>query len=175
MSKTERLPDTDDDLLAELRKRYEPTDIPPCRVCGGELSLQAFGGGEPHRWACDGFKHDAEGNPAGLKPGRRCADDHYLQSEFVDRRQDGDAAVVELVERYTELRSLLAEGPPDCVKRLRALDVELLRAMLRELAGPEPLVLLDSVRETLADCLLWLAGASGSKGSTTDATAKAVE
>lgn len=84
-------------LLAELRRRYAPSDIPPCRVCGGELSLQSIGGGEPTVWACSGQNEDGS-----WLPGRRIADDHYSRSRYVDRRQGGDEVVMELIRRRDE-------------------------------------------------------------------------
>jgi hypothetical protein len=68
---------TDDDLVFVLTARYEPSIIPPCRVCGGELSIQAAGGGKPTEWCCDGTEDDPD--RPGLfryKDGRRPADDH---------------------------------------------------------------------------------------------------
>jgi len=86
-------------LLAKLRERYAPTVIPPCRVCGGELSLESFGGGMPTIWRCSPWQ-PTEDEPLRRKPGRGIADKHYSDSEFIDRRQGGDADVIELIERF---------------------------------------------------------------------------
>ena len=34
-----------DEELDGLEKQYAPNEVPPCRVCGGELSIQAMGPG----------------------------------------------------------------------------------------------------------------------------------
>lgn len=92
---------SDDDLAWMLTERYKPSEIPPCRVCGGPLSIGAIGGGEPTRWACSGMEDDPEspGNRR-YKQGRTVADRHYSDSEWVDRRQGGDSAVMELIARF---------------------------------------------------------------------------
>jgi len=53
---------TDAELIAVLNSRYEPTKVPPCRVCGGELSIGAIGGGSPTRYGCmaDNAAHYSE-------------------------------------------------------------------------------------------------------------------
>lgn len=40
------------DLLARLRARYTIPEIPPCRVCGGQLTVSRMGGGEPTIFHC---------------------------------------------------------------------------------------------------------------------------
>ena len=92
------------DLLGVLEMRYGPSTIPPCSVCRGKLSLEAVGGGEPHVWACSGLEDDPA-RPGGRRyaKGRKPADDHYVRSEYVDRRQGGDVVVVELLRRFRAL------------------------------------------------------------------------
>lgn len=87
------------ELLAEVTERFAPSIIPPCRVCGAKLSLQASGGGHPDAWACSGI--DAQGR---YLHGRSCADDHYATSRHEDGRQGGDSAVMELVRRIEAIR-----------------------------------------------------------------------
>jgi hypothetical protein len=77
-------------LLGLLRLRYQPRVIPPCRICGGELSLQEFGSGIPSVWACS----------TGGKPGRTVADRHYRDSKFTADRSGGDEEVIELIRRF---------------------------------------------------------------------------
>ena len=91
---------TDCEILQELIRRYKPSVIPPCRVCGGELSIGAAGGGEPTRWACSGYEDDPE-RPGcvRLMAGRKLADEHYARSEYVDRRRGGDGLVMEMIQR----------------------------------------------------------------------------
>jgi len=86
-------------LLAKLRERYAPTVIPPCRMCGGELSIARIGGGHPTIWTCSGQER-GENGLLHWKTGRSPADKHYSDSEFTDRRQGGDADVIELIERF---------------------------------------------------------------------------
>lgn len=90
-----------EELIARLTQRYAPTEIPPCRVCGGELSIQAMGGGQPTEWACSGQKYDANDVWIGWQDGRTAADEHYRRSGFTDRRQGGDEDVIELIKRFT--------------------------------------------------------------------------
>ena len=81
------------ELVAEIARRHEPSKIPPCRVCGGPLSLEASGGGEPSRWACSIGKGESD------------TTGHYVQSQHVDQHQSGDPLVVELLARVEGLRS----------------------------------------------------------------------
>lgn len=95
------------DLLDVLTERYKPTEVPPCRVCGAELSIGRMGGGEPTVWACSGQEDDPE-RPGYLRmvEGRTPADEHYGKSEFVDVRQGGDEAVMEAVRRLSSAKPL---------------------------------------------------------------------
>ncbi len=90
-----------DELVLILTERYAPTVIPPCRVCGGELSIASSGGG-PTVWACNTMEDDPE-KPDRLrrKKDRACADDHYSQSRYEDRRCGGDDVVMEALRRLT--------------------------------------------------------------------------
>jgi len=80
---------TDDEVIEVLTERYAPTDVPPCRVCGGELSIQAVGGGQPTQYA-----HQV------MKPEGGVDWDHYKESAWEDRRQGGDEAVIDLIRRF---------------------------------------------------------------------------
>ncbi len=92
---------SDAELEAELVKRYAPTRIPPCRVCGGALSMQRCGGGQPTVWACSGWQPDPSDPDGRIRsPGRSAADEHYRKSVFEDTRQGGDSAVLELIRRW---------------------------------------------------------------------------
>lgn len=93
----------DADLLALLAARYATEEVPPCRVCGGRLSVASIGGGEATRYACSGQETDPE-NPERLryKPGRTIADEHYANSRWTHYRE-GDAHVRELVQRFRRL------------------------------------------------------------------------
>ncbi|MBJ9162342.1 ead/Ea22-like family protein [Citrobacter farmeri] len=85
--------------LAELRKRYTPPEIPKCSICGGELSIQRCGGGEPTVYACDGYEADPE-NPGMVRraAGRDIADKHYEESRYIDWKKGGDSDVVALLD-----------------------------------------------------------------------------
>jgi hypothetical protein len=85
----------DGDLSWVLHRRYTPTPVPPCCVCGGKLSMQSIGGGRPTGYACVG--RDDDGN---WLEGRSVADYHYTLSCWDDHGHGGDGAVMELVRRY---------------------------------------------------------------------------
>lgn len=84
----------DQQLLKELTRRYEPTEVPPCRVCGAPLEVAAVGGGSPTRYACS--TQSATNLPTDW--------DHYERSRWEDRRQGGDEAVMRLIAAYRALR-----------------------------------------------------------------------
>ena len=67
--------------------------------------MQRVGGGEPTVWACSPNEEDPD-KPGYLrrKKDRGGVDEHYVQSEYVDRRQGGDDLVIELVRRHNLLR-----------------------------------------------------------------------
>lgn len=90
----------DADLLQLLEHRYATEPVPPCRVCGGTLSIASIGGGEATRYACLPVEDDPD-NPGRTrhKEGRSLADDHYARSRWT-HYQEGDAEVRELVARY---------------------------------------------------------------------------
>lgn len=83
----------------ELRKRYTPPEIPKCKICGSELSIQRCGGGEPTVYACDGYEADPE-NPGMVRraAGRDIADKHYEESRYIDWKKGGDSDVVALLD-----------------------------------------------------------------------------
>jgi hypothetical protein len=91
---------TDAEIVTALVKRYRPTVIPPCRVCGGALSPQCLGDG-PSIWACSHYEDDPD-KPGYVRPktGRSIADEHYDKSEFIDYRQGGDDIVIEAIRRW---------------------------------------------------------------------------
>jgi len=103
--------------LEALRERYRPTIVPPCRVCGGELSIAAIGGGQPTRWACGGrvdnperpgYSMDAPGRWSNAPPGTPSEygpGGHYHDSEWVDRRQGGDPSVIAILDELIARRA----------------------------------------------------------------------
>lgn len=102
---------TDKELIEVLERAYQSTVVPPCRVCGGALSIQSIGGGQPTVWACDPKEWPDDGEPF-CKPGRSFIDDHYERSRWIDHRQGGDSRVMELIRRYQALiTAVVAEAP----------------------------------------------------------------
>lgn len=75
-----------EDLLERLLERYTSAPVPPCQVCGKELSVQAMGGG-PTVYACE--------KPDGVSFGEWA--DHYSQSRWTQVRT-GDPDVIALVK-----------------------------------------------------------------------------
>lgn len=97
---------TDGELAAELEASYTADPVPPCRVCGGKLSVASMGGGRATEWACDGMEPDPE-RPGCVryKAGRSCADDHFGKSFWTQYRA-GDSRVLELVRRFREAKAV---------------------------------------------------------------------
>jgi hypothetical protein len=95
----------DHELVQRLRERYTPQLVPPCRVCGGELSIARAGGGEATVWACATMEEDPEApGTLRLKPGRGGADEHYSESRWTQYRS-GDDDVIALLD------ALASAGP----------------------------------------------------------------
>lgn len=92
---------SDTDLVALLRHQYTGDPVPPCRVCGAALSIASMGGGQATIYVCTG-QEDDPGEPGKLrqKPGRGLADDHYSKSQWT-RYKEGDAYVLELLQRFS--------------------------------------------------------------------------
>jgi hypothetical protein len=88
---------TADELIEILTDRYQEPTIPPCRLCGGELSIQSIGGGKATEYACTGRNEDGT-----WKEGRKIVDDHYRDSRYIDYKRGGDDYVMELVKRYQQ-------------------------------------------------------------------------
>lgn len=98
--------DMDKERLEELRAICTPATVPPCRICGGELSL-----GDSRRsvWGCDGLEDDPD-RPGRLrlKEGRTTADEHYAQSQF-HQQFGGRGFMLEVFEYVDELEAMLKE------------------------------------------------------------------
>lgn len=92
---------SDDDLLSELRRSFEPDPIPPCRVCGRALSVARVGGGSATLYACVGTEDDPD-RPGYVRylEGRKPGDEHYSNSQHDDYKCGGDTRVLELIRRY---------------------------------------------------------------------------
>lgn len=94
-------------MLAELREQYGPVEVPPCRVCGGRLSIQSIGMG-PTVWACDGYASEEERGQR-YAQGRRPADDHYSRSRWEDHARGGDSRVIAVLDRLAAVERDLGE------------------------------------------------------------------
>ena len=91
---------SDDDLIRMLTDRYAPPGIPPCHICGAELSMSRCGGG-PMVYACSGLEVDpVDRNYLISKPGRSLIDAHYMQSKYIDHKRGGDDVVKEMIARF---------------------------------------------------------------------------
>ena len=127
--KAQTLSNTDLMDVVEFCFRAEP--IPPCRVCGGPLTIGSMGGGHATRWGCDGRIEDPSRPEAVVyADGRTVADEHYAQSQWTQHRS-GDTRVIELVERMRVLDAANAKVQAE----LRS---------LRALIDGEPIVVLDA-------------------------------
>lgn len=100
LAEWDRKPPTDlVSFLDRLRLRYGEPAIPPCRLCGGELSLHASGP-TGTTWYCDGYLTDGVGERE-YKPGRSRLDHHFSAS--VHRvYQHGDSDVIALIDAFVE-------------------------------------------------------------------------
>lgn len=83
-----------EELAGELRDRYEPPTIPPCRLCGAPLTIEQAGGGQPTVYAC--MRRDIADHDERME--------HYSRSEWLDYKRGGDPEVMELLRRHEELR-----------------------------------------------------------------------
>lgn len=91
---------SDAELATLLRDRYTADLVPPCAVCGRELSIASAGGGRATVFACSEWEDDPAA-PGRLrrKEGRGMADDHYDRSRWT-QYNSGDSLVLELVRRF---------------------------------------------------------------------------
>jgi len=80
-------------LADALERDFAAPEIPPCRICGGELSIGQIGGGLPTVYYCAAMA-DAPRN------GREKDWQHYGDSKWAEPRQTGDLRVLELVRRF---------------------------------------------------------------------------
>lgn len=120
-------------LIAELRDRYSEPVVPPCRICGGPLSIERCGGDSPTIWRCTGRTDD------GYAPGRKMCDAHYENSEWADRRAGGDERVIALCDEadvsddlYRSIKVRLGQTPGDGQLPHAAIDAMERRAVEAE-------------------------------------------
>lgn len=91
---------SDVELATLLCDQYAEEPVPPCPVCGGELSVASCGGASATIYACSEWEDDSA-KPGELrrKDGCGVADDHYSRSRWTQYR-GGDTHVLELVRRF---------------------------------------------------------------------------
>lgn len=144
--------------IQQLRERYAAPEIPKCRVCGGELTVQRTGGG-PTIWGCTGMVDDPTGERNWIyAEGRSCADEHYERSRWSDYRQGGDAEVIELIDALEsaererdELRKTLQAtqgGATEAIKHAMRLQEDIAR---RDAAAGEPVVIMNVSKNSSDD------------------------
>lgn len=103
-------PDHDDVLTAAelsiLRWRHAPVVIPPCRVCGAELTIGSMGGGQATKYSCSSPEASSIGDKT--REERRDASDHYAAS-IVNVAYHGDPKIVRVIDELVALRSAAGE------------------------------------------------------------------
>jgi hypothetical protein len=102
----ERISLTNDEIMEaaqEVVNRYTPERVPPCRICGESLSMQAAGRG-PTIYACSGTYEDESGRTR-YREGRSLVDEHYSNSRWEQYRH-GDRLVMKLVGQLLADRGL---------------------------------------------------------------------
>jgi hypothetical protein len=88
-----------------LRRRYAPYEVPPCRVCGEELSVGSMGGGQRTKYA--------HACPDGVS--FRDWSEHYRESEWI-APNDPDHAGLALLDFYLATRDTAARSAVDAVE-----------------------------------------------------------
>lgn len=87
------------DLITMLRERYSPPIIPPCSVCGEELTVVAAGGPHGIVYACSITMEDPDNQGKFMvKSGRHFRDEHYERSRRQYYGKFGDADVIKLLD-----------------------------------------------------------------------------
>ena len=80
------------DTLQLLTDKYKNYDIPPCRVCGSELTVGSMGGGRLTEFACSEATIGTDGWL-----------EHYGQSKWTAPNKP-DRLVTLLIDKYKELQ-----------------------------------------------------------------------
>ncbi|HCT6327115.1 TPA: ead/Ea22-like family protein [Klebsiella oxytoca] len=89
--------------LEEIRKRYRPTEVPKCHICGAEMTIQRMSASRI-TYGCTGAIYDETG--CHYAEGRSLADDHYAESRItvVDVSDPDVLAMVEALEKAQQER-----------------------------------------------------------------------
>ncbi len=103
-------PISDDELLAKLRAKYDRTVPGHCPHCGTAVTVDEHKGGYPLPWSCPvGLKALQDARAQGAdEPTLEAAQAHWQASRWEDYRRVGDRRVMELIERYEQLRAQAA-------------------------------------------------------------------
>lgn len=96
----------DDELLTQLKTKYERTRPGDCPVCGAHVVIEPHGGGYPLPWVCPVAKRglDAAHEEGASQQRIDVLQAHVAQSRWEDFRQVGDRRVMELIRRYEALK-----------------------------------------------------------------------
>jgi hypothetical protein len=100
---------SDTELLEYVELVSDARAVPPCRVCGGVLSVVRIGGGKSTEWACPVASRAS--SEATRMDARRVADAHYRDSRWSQYRDELNYAR-ELARRF---RTRLATLPRNSV------------------------------------------------------------
>lgn len=116
------------DEIETLRERYTADPIPPCRVCGAELSVASAGGGNATKYACEEVYRDGFGKIG--TPDRDAQFHHRKASEFYHVRP-GDPLVIQLIDEYMDTlkrncdeSGLLVRRTGSLARRIKELQIK---------------------------------------------------
>lgn len=91
-----------DDVFGVLRETYTADEVPPCRVCGAELTIVSMGGGRATEYSCGAIEPIST-------PWNSPEWKHYEKSKWTQYRS-GDSLVLRVVDA---LEARLANEDPD--------------------------------------------------------------
>lgn len=89
---------TDLQLFELLQDRYGATEIPCCRICGGQLEVASIGGSQDTKYACRDWQKPVD---------QLTTYDHYARSAWYDHKNGGDRVVLELIDRFKQLTEFM--------------------------------------------------------------------
>ncbi len=104
---------SDDELLGQLKAKYERLPPGPCTTCGAQVVVEPHAGGYPLPWVCPvGKKALAEAEAAGADGALiEELQAHVAKSRWEDFRRVGDRRVMELILRYEALMAAHQHPP----------------------------------------------------------------
>ncbi len=103
---------TDDELLAQLKAKYERTPPGDCPVCAARVAVEPHAGGYPLPWVCPDAKKALDAAVAAGAPLEALAPlhEHVRLSRWEDFRQVGDQRVMQLISRFEALKARARSG-----------------------------------------------------------------